>query len=76
LEPFFSAFLELSLLYKTQLNIQNQKGGNDYGYKKTNEDPVNNANADWFSQLSFANGLGRSEVANPGRYQNNRGQWL
>jgi hypothetical protein len=31
LGPFFSAFIGLSLLYKTQLNIQNKKGGNDYG---------------------------------------------
>ena len=28
LEPFFSAFLELYLLYKNYLNLQNQKGGN------------------------------------------------
>jgi len=35
LEPIFSASRKLSFLFKNQLNLQNQKGGNDYGYKKS-----------------------------------------
>jgi len=33
LEPFFSAFFELSSSDKDQLILQNYNGGNDYGFQ-------------------------------------------